>query len=160
MPTDMYVTTEALYATVEDLRSTFDAETLDQLTIEANGVQDNEVVLRVLGDASRVIDGYLGGRYDVPLDVSLVGAMAILRPHCLAIAKSMFIERRFAGKYDQGAAEARFASEKWLGMVAKRGGASVYGLLDSFVDSTGSLSAGSNAAVFIDPAFADGGVLL
>lgn len=156
----MYTSTEPIYATVDDLRSTLDATTLDQLTIAAGADQDHEVILRVLGDASRVIDGYLGGRYDVPLVGVPAGTLSILRPHCLAIAKAMFLERRFAGKYDQGAAEARFASEKWLGMVAKRSGASVYGLSDSIADTPGSLSAGSNDAIFVDPYLTDGGALL
>jgi phage gp36-like protein len=146
-----------LYATESELLSMLDQESLDQFTIGPAATQDNVIVWKVLDDASRVIDGYIGGRYVVP--VTDAGAITILRPHALAIAKSMFLERRFAGKYDQAAQEARWNAEKFLGMVAKRS-ASIAGLEDrSAGDGTTTLTAGSNDPVFIDPASATGASL-
>jgi phage gp36-like protein len=151
-------TTETLYASQDELTAALAQSSIDQLTIEVGGSQDSILVKQVLADASRVVDGYLGGRYVVP--VTHAGAKSILRPHTLAIAKSMFLERRFAGKYDQAAQDARFASEKWLGMVAKKGGASVAGLTDlSAGDGTNVLTAGSNVPIFSDPDAVTGGLL-
>lgn len=146
-----------LYASETDLLAALDQTDVDQFTIGPTATQDNAITWKVLDDASRVIDGYLGGRYDVP--VTDATAISILRPHTISIAKSMLLERRFAGKYDQTAQEARWNAEKFLGMVAKRS-ASIAGLTDrSAGDGGATLTAGSNEAVFIDPASSTGAAL-
>jgi phage gp36-like protein len=73
------------YATVADLRDRLGLARLTQLTdIEdpATGVPNDAVAQRALEDASAEIDGYLIGRYALPL----AAAPAVLRVHALTIA--------------------------------------------------------------------------
>ncbi len=57
------------YATLADLEPWIDADTLIRLTDDGGiGVVDTSVVDTVLEAASLEIDGYLGGRYTLPLD--------------------------------------------------------------------------------------------
>jgi phage gp36-like protein len=57
-----------MYATLEDLVTRFDIDELVQLTNSSgSGVINNEVAIAALEDASNIIDGYLGGRYTLPL---------------------------------------------------------------------------------------------
>ncbi len=56
------------YATLTDLTTRFGAAELTQLTDRLGGVQiDTAVIDQALNDASAVIDGYLAGRYALPL---------------------------------------------------------------------------------------------
>lgn len=60
-----------MYASLRDLIDRFGEDELIQLTdraAQATGVIDDTVVDRALGDADQLIDGYLGGRYALPLD--------------------------------------------------------------------------------------------
>lgn len=58
----------AAYATQQDLVDRFGAEELIQLTDRANtGAIDATVLDQAIADASAEIDGYLGGRYTLPL---------------------------------------------------------------------------------------------
>jgi phage gp36-like protein len=56
------------YATLSDLVSRFGEEQLVQLTDRnGSGVIDQSIVDQAINDASALIDGYLSGRYPVPL---------------------------------------------------------------------------------------------
>lgn len=57
------------YATAADLRARVPAQILIDLTDEDGAAIDDAVLDRRLADASAVIDGYLGGRYPLPLAV-------------------------------------------------------------------------------------------
>lgn len=57
------------YATLADMTARFGEEQLIQLSDRAGtGVMDESVIEQALADASAVVDGYLAGRYPVPLD--------------------------------------------------------------------------------------------
>lgn len=106
-----------MYATEADLASVFGGTIPAQLAGEkgASAVEVSVVVNAVLVDASATIDSFLGTRYVVPV----VGADAILRPYCLAIAKWLLLERRAGGRYDEGASKGYDAAVDWLRSVAK-----------------------------------------
>jgi phage gp36-like protein len=56
------------YATIDDLRAQLDEATLVQLTDdEGQGSVNENRATRAIADAQAEIDGYLGGRYSVPL---------------------------------------------------------------------------------------------
>lgn len=56
------------YATLADLKARFGELELIQLTdIAALGVIDEAVVAQALADTEAMVDGYLGGRYTLPL---------------------------------------------------------------------------------------------
>ena len=57
------------YATISDLITRFGQEAIDQLATRGDGdAADAEVVAKALSDATDEIDGYLRGRYPLPLD--------------------------------------------------------------------------------------------
>lgn len=57
------------YATLTDIERQMDPVDLVQLTDDGRtGEIDTDVVDRALADADEEVDGYLGGRYPVPLD--------------------------------------------------------------------------------------------
>lgn len=57
-----------MYATLADMISRFGEEQLVQLTDRlSNGVIDEAVINQAISDASALVDGYLSGRYPVPL---------------------------------------------------------------------------------------------
>lgn len=73
------------YATVQDLQDRLGEPRLMQLTDLGDpplGLVDAAVAQRALDDAGAEIDGYLAGRYRLPL----ADAPAALRVHCLTIA--------------------------------------------------------------------------
>ena len=58
------------YATKQDMIDRFGEEELIQLTDRSNaGVIDDQVLNRAIADADAEIDGYLGGRYALPLAI-------------------------------------------------------------------------------------------
>jgi len=82
------------YATVTDLRQWIDEDILIQLTDDANtGSTDTDVVDTILAAASLQIDGYLGGRYSLPLAT----VPPILGKLCVDIAGWLLYARRNAG---------------------------------------------------------------
>lgn len=75
------------YATVQDLQDRLGVPRLVQLTDLADppaGTVDAAVAGKALSDASAEIDGYLMGRYAVP--VTVVSALEVLRVHCVLLA--------------------------------------------------------------------------
>ena len=57
-----------MYCSVDDMANRFDLNELIQLTDSSGlGLIDEQVVTAAITDASSVIDGYLGGRYPLPL---------------------------------------------------------------------------------------------
>lgn len=57
-----------MYCTLEDMVNRFGLEELIQLTDSSGtGIIDNDEVNAAVDDASNLIDGYLGGRYTLPL---------------------------------------------------------------------------------------------
>lgn len=57
------------YCSLDDLKKAIPEENLIQLTDDAQtGVIDNEVIDDAIAYAGQLIDGYLRGRYSVPLD--------------------------------------------------------------------------------------------
>lgn len=135
------------YATPAELQNVLDLGTLAQLSAESGTAPDDAVLANVLADASDLMDSYLGGRYVVP--VTAPSAVARLRPWCLSIAKWLLLERRLAGRYDQGAQFAFERALEWLRDVA----GSEASLADATPVSQASPSTaggrgGSDAAVF------------
>jgi len=83
-----------MYATITDLRQWIDEDILVQLTDDANtGSVDTDVVDTILEAASLQIDGYLGGRYSLPL-ATVPGILCKL---CVDIAGWLLYARRNAG---------------------------------------------------------------
>jgi phage gp36-like protein len=79
-----------MYATLEELTERFGERMLLQLTDRASppaGAIDQAIVDRALADADAVIDGYLAGRYQLPLSevpplvVDLAQVVAIYKLH-------------------------------------------------------------------------------
>jgi phage gp36-like protein len=73
------------YATVQDLKDRLGEPRLTQLTDLADpptGLPDDAVAQRALDDADAEIDGYLAGRYALPL----VPPPGVLRVHALTLA--------------------------------------------------------------------------
>jgi len=57
------------YCTLQDLRDRYGDDELIQLTDRANiGTINESVINRAIADADGEIDGYLGGRFNVPAD--------------------------------------------------------------------------------------------
>lgn len=72
------------YATQQDMTDRYGAPRMVQLTDRADppaGAIDTTLLQRRLDDATGLIDGYLVGRYALPLSV----APAILKVHCCSI---------------------------------------------------------------------------
>jgi phage gp36-like protein len=71
-----------MYCTVDNLVSRFSLEELVQLTDKSgSGVVNTQVVETAINDASDLIDGYIGGRYTLPLSTVpkvLIGICASL----------------------------------------------------------------------------------
>ncbi len=79
------------YATLADIEKWIDADTLVRLTDDGGlGIVDTAVVDAVLDAASLEIDGYLGGRYTLPL----AQPPAILAKLCVDIAGYLLHIRR------------------------------------------------------------------
>jgi phage gp36-like protein len=80
------------YATVADLLARFGAAELEQLT-DINKPRlmavDEVVALQAIDDASALIDGYLIGRYTLPL----LPAPAVLTVHCCGLARYQLMRR-------------------------------------------------------------------
>lgn len=73
------------YATVDDLQARLGEPRLVQLTDLADpgiGLVDRGVAQKALDDATAEIDGYLAGRYALPLATP----PAVLRVHCVSLA--------------------------------------------------------------------------
>ncbi len=71
------------YATPDDLERDIGADALTALSDRTgSGARDEAVIARALDDASAVIDGYLGGRYALPLATP----PALLNTWCRVIA--------------------------------------------------------------------------
>lgn len=74
------------YATQADLEARYGVDELVKLTDRAEppaGVADGETVARALADASNLIDGYLAGRYTLPLSA----VPALVATWCAQIAR-------------------------------------------------------------------------
>ncbi len=72
------------YCTTQDLISRFGTDELLQLTDRTNsGMIDEQVTSAAITDASNMIDGYLGGRYALPLSV----VPSVLTKYCADIAR-------------------------------------------------------------------------
>lgn len=98
------------YAVPDDIL--LDPQILAELSAEDGNVPAWLVVQRALIAASAIIDSHLGGRYSVPVTETV--PRAILRPYCVALAKLTLLERRAAGRYDQGAEKAYDRAIEWL----------------------------------------------
>jgi len=82
------------YATATDLRQWIDEAALVQLTDDQDaGTADEDIIESVLEAASTEIDGYLGGRYELPM----AAPPAILKKLCVDIAGWLLHVRRDVG---------------------------------------------------------------
>lgn len=72
------------YATLSDLEERYSpAEILSVADRDGDGVADSTVISAALADASELIDGYLAGRYELPL----VAAPGLVKGWCCDIAR-------------------------------------------------------------------------
>jgi phage gp36-like protein len=102
------------YATVTDLQDRLGEARLVQLTDVADpplGLVDTTVAQKALDDAEAEIDGYLAGRYALPL-ATVPGA---LRVHCLTIA----VYRLLGSAADEVTREDYKAVRQYLQAVAE-----------------------------------------
>lgn len=73
-----------MYCTLDDMVNRFDLNELIQLTSESGqGVINEQVVEAAIQDASNLIDGYISGRYALPL----TSVPALLTKQCADIAR-------------------------------------------------------------------------
>lgn len=102
------------YATLQELTDRFSQRLLQQLTDRATppaGAIDETIVDRALSDADATIDGYLAGRYQLPLSevpplvVDLAQVIAIYKLHPFAP------DPKIAKDYDQAIATLRDISK-------------------------------------------------
>ena len=102
------------YATVAELQDRLGEPRLTQLTDLQDppiGLVDQAVAQKALDDASGEIDGYLVGRYTLPLATP----PAVLRVHCITIAHYRLLGERA----DEVTREAYKAACAFLASVAK-----------------------------------------
>jgi phage gp36-like protein len=102
------------YATVTDLQDRLGEARLTQLTDLADpplGLVDTAVAQKALDDAEAEIDGYLVGRYALPMDP----APAVLRVHACTIAHY----RLLGSAVDEATREDYKATRQYLMAVAK-----------------------------------------
>lgn len=90
-----------MYATLDDLVARFGAAEVTQLSDRENtGGPDAEVVARALADAQAEIDGYLAGRYRLPLATvpAALGRVACdLARYYLSVAPDETVKARYDG---------------------------------------------------------------
>ena len=104
------------YATQADMLARFGPAEVQQLTdinIPRLGATDAAVLATALGDASAWIDGYLRGRY--PLPITDTGALALLRMHCCNAARYNLM----SVAPDEQATKLYEAAERYLVQVAQ-----------------------------------------
>lgn len=100
------------YAQPTDLTERFGDKAmrlLSDITTPPAGMVNTDVLQRALDDASALIDGYLVGRYAVPL----ADAPAAMRVHCLGVARYLLMT---ANPDDRAKADFS-AAMAWLGKV-------------------------------------------
>jgi phage gp36-like protein len=86
------------YAAAADVLTTLGTDILDDLAKDSDTVGATDHTLALIEQASRLIDGYVGSRYVVPLTAA--AAVGIAKPHAVNMARWMLLERRFSGRYD------------------------------------------------------------
>lgn len=104
------------YATQQDMTDRYGALALQRLTDRATppaGAVDAVLLGARLDDASALIDGYLAGRYALPMPV----VPAILKVHCCALA--MYLLLGEAADKDSAAAADNRAAISYLTKVAE-----------------------------------------
>ena len=100
------------YITLSQLKTQFgEAEVLALCDQARDGVIDMAVVDQAISEADAIIDGYLVGRYDLPLDP----VPAILVPY----TGDIWRYRRYDQRATQQVTERYLAALDWLKMVAK-----------------------------------------
>lgn len=72
-----------MYATLQDMQSRFGVDLLRVAVIPGTATLDEAVITQALADASSLIDGYLAGRYPLPL----AHVPTALVPICCDIAR-------------------------------------------------------------------------
>ena len=72
-----------MYATLQDMQSRFGIDLLRVAAVPGTDTLDEAVITQALADASRLIDGYLAGRYPLPL----AHVPTALVPICCDIAR-------------------------------------------------------------------------
>lgn len=78
----------ATYASLQDLIARFGAdEVIRHLDRDRDGVADPDTVSQILADVSALIDGYLAGRYRLPL----AGAGALLTGLACDLARAAYL---------------------------------------------------------------------
>lgn len=102
------------YATVTDLQERLGLPRLTQLTDLSDppvGLPDNTVAQRALDDAAAEIDGYLVGRYPLPL----AAVPGVLKVHAVSIAHY----RLLGSAADENERKVYEGVLRFLGLVAK-----------------------------------------
>lgn len=133
------------YATNDQLVDFIGEKQLAELTAESGSTPSTTVIDALLLRSSQFIDGYIGGRYALP--VTDATALDVLEMHCLNIARWYAWERRAAGQYDRQAIDAFRASEDWLKRVGA-GKADLPGASPRTSSSTVMTIGGSETQVF------------
>jgi len=106
------------YATEADLASLISETKLAQLTTESGNMEDSLVLTAALSDASSRIDGYLAGRYTVP--VTDATSLAILKAHCIVLVKWFLFLRNDIGESFNGSLGNEYkATIDWLMAIGK-----------------------------------------
>lgn len=86
------------YGSAADVLATLGTDLIDDLAKDSDGIGATDHTLSLIEQCSRLIDGYIGNRYVVPLTAA--AAVAIATPHAVNMARWMLLERRFSGRYD------------------------------------------------------------
>jgi phage gp36-like protein len=104
------------YATRAHMELKFGAAEVEQLTdlaLPRLGATNAAVLDRALADASAWIDGYLVGRYSVP--VLDAGAQQLLSMHCCNVARYMLM----SAQADEAATKMYESAERYFMAIAK-----------------------------------------
>jgi len=120
------------YCIAQDLIDRFGESELISLT-DRNGfdVIDNDVLSQAINDASAEMDGYLGGRYQLPLDI----VPPVLKALCCNVARYKLYDQQASEQVDK-----RYdAAIKFLFSVSK-------GEISLGVDATGSKATSTDLA--------------
>jgi phage gp36-like protein len=129
-----------MYATKSDLEKHSSAAAIVQLTDRADppaGVADDAVIDQAIESASSLIDGYLRGRYGVPLSAP----PAEIRDCCVVLA---YKELHTGGIYPDGVQKDYDAKIKWLTAVSS-------GVVKLSVDAAPTETTESDSAEYAGP---------
>ena len=139
-----------MYAAKQDLVARFGENELIQLTDRTNaGIIDETVLEQAINDANAEINGYLGGRYQLPLAI----VPASIKPLCCDIARYKLYDDQSSEqvnkRYDAAIRFLSSVSKGHISLGIDTGGEKAIGSDLAEIQSAGSLFARAKSTGFI-----------